>query len=278
MKIVALVDLSLYGYSVIDHTIWLAREQQASVELVHVVSPNELAAANFAPMHPGGAMLLEPEDGLEAKVARLTRQGRERLEQARIQLNEAGVHDVQLRLREGPTAQTMLECAATASLVIMGKRGDQADLARLALGANLERLTRGSKVPVLAVSRSFRPIRRMLAALDADADAGTAAAIDALAGGLLPPMPIELLHVGDADDAARRGIGEAAGRLAVAGYDPGISIEPGVPHVVIPQRVVLDEIDLVAINAFGSSRLRSMLMGSLTSELLRACQVPLLLC
>lgn len=50
------------------------------------------------------------------------------------------------------------------------------------------------------------------------------------------------------------------------------------PHVVIPQRVVLDEIDLVAINAFGSSRLRSMLMGSLTSELLRACQVPLLLC
>lgn len=276
MKIVAFVDLSLYGHSVIDHTIWLAREQQASVELVHIVSPNELAAANFAPIHPGGAMLLEPEIDLEAKVAKLTQQGHERLEQARGRLHAAGVQDVVLRLHEGPTAQTMVACAATASVVVMGKRGEEADLARLPLGANLERLTRGSKVPVLAVSRSFRPIRRMLAALDADA--GTAAAIDALADGLLPLTPIELLHVGDADDAARQAIATAAARLAAAGYDPGVRIEPGTPNVVIPQRVVLDEIDLVAISAFGSSRLRSMLMGSLTSELLRACQVPVLLC
>jgi len=48
--------------------------------------------------------------------------------------------------------------------------------------------------------------------------------------------------------------------------------------VVIPQRVVLDDIDMLAVTAFGSSRLKSMLLGSLTSELLRACQVPVLLC
>ncbi len=276
MKIVAFVDSSLYAHSVIDHTIWLALERRASVELVHIVSPNEVAASNIAPIHPGGAVLLERDDTLNAKLAELERQGRERLEQAHRALNQAGVNDVQVRLCEGHTAQTMVQATQSASIAIVGKRGEHADLARLPLGANLERLVRGSKVPVLAVSRSFRPIRRALAPVDAEA--ATSPALEVLAGGLLPATPIELLHVGDASEAARPHLDQAAAKLEAAGFATIARIEAGVPNVVIPQRVVLDDIDMLAVTAFGSSRLKSMLLGSLTSELLRACQVPVLLC
>lgn len=48
--------------------------------------------------------------------------------------------------------------------------------------------------------------------------------------------------------------------------------------MLIPERVVLDSIDLLVMDRFGGSRLKSMLLGSLTGELLRACQVPVLLC
>ena len=99
-----------------------------------------------------------------------------------------------------------------------------------------------------------------------------------LAGGLLPATPIELLHVGDASEAARLHLDQAAAKLAGAGFASSARIEAGAPNVVIPQRVVLDDIDMLAVTAFGSSRLKSMLLGSLTSELLRACQVPVLLC
>jgi nucleotide-binding universal stress UspA family protein len=276
MKIVAFVDSSLYAHSVIDHTIWLALERRASVELVHIVSPNEVAASNIAPIHPGGAVLLERDDTLNAKLAELERQGRERLEQAHRALNQAGVNDVQVRLCEGHTAQTMVQATQSASIAIVGKRGEHADLARLPLGANLERLVRGSKVPVLAVSRSFRPIRRALAPVDAEA--ATSPALEVLAGGLLPATPIELLHVGDASEAARLHLDQAAAKLEAAGFASSARIEAGAPNVVIPQRVVLDDIDMLAVTAFGSSRLKSMLLGSLTSELLRACQVPVLLC
>ncbi len=276
MKIVAFVDSSLYAHSVIDHTIWLALERRASVELVHIVSPNEVAASNIAPIHPGGAVLLERDDTLNAKLAELERQGRERLEQAHRALNQAGVNDVQVRLCEGHIAQTMVQATQSASIAIVGKRGEHADLARLPLGANLERLVRGSKVPVLAVSRSFRPIRRALAPVDAEA--ATAPALEVLAGGLLPATPIELLHVGDASEAARVRLDQAAAKLEAAGFATSARIEAGTPNVVIPQRVVLDDIDMLAVTAFGSSRLKSMLVGSLTSELLRACQVPVLLC
>jgi nucleotide-binding universal stress UspA family protein len=276
MKIVAFIDLSLYARSVIDHAIWLAREQQASVELVNIVSPNELAASNLAPVHPAGAMLLQHDGALDAKVADLARQGRERLDQGSKLLNEAGVFDVSTRLLEGHTSLTMVEAASPASIIIMGKRGEQADLARLPLGSNLERLARGSKVPVLAVSRSFRPIKRILAAIDAETSA--APAVNSLASGILPTCPLDLLHVGDRTDIAEQILEQAEAKLTGAGFDVRSRIEPGVAQTVVPERVVLDEIDLLAVSAFGTSRLRSMILGSLTSELLRACQVPVLLC
>lgn len=276
MKIVAFIDLSLYAHSVIDHAVWLAREKQASVELVNVVSPNELAASNLAPIHPGGAMLLQQDYALDAKVADLARQGRERLDQGHKLLNEAGVFDVSTRLVEGHTSRTMVQAASAASIIIMGKRGEQADLARLPLGSNLERLARGSKVPVLAVSRSFRPIKRMLAALDAETSGPPA--VDALASGILPTGSLELLHVGDSTETALQTLQQAETKLRDAGFEVRSRIEPGVAQTVVPERVVLDEIDLLAVSAFGSSRLRSMILGSLSSELLRACQVPVLLC
>ncbi|WP_176730381.1 universal stress protein [Devosia insulae] len=276
MKIVAFVDLSLYSHSVIDHAAWLARENQAGVELVNIVSPNELAASNLAPVHPAGAMLVQQAGDLDAKVQELARQGRERLDQAHRTLNAAGVYDVGTRLLEGHTAQTMVQAAAKASVVVMGKRGERADLARLPLGSNLERVARGTKVPVLAVSRSFRPIKRLLAALDAEAP--TAPALDALTGGLLPAGPLDLLHVGEPSENVRQALHQAATKLTEAGFEVGCRTEPGDAELVVPQRVVLDGADLLVINAFGSSRLRSMLLGSRTSELLRACQVPVLLC
>jgi nucleotide-binding universal stress UspA family protein len=276
MKIVAFIDLSLYAHSVIDHTAWLARAKQASVELVNIVSPNELAASNLAPIHPGGAMLLQQDGALDAMVADRARQGRERLDHARRLLNDAGVYDVGTRLLEGHTARSMAQAASSASIIIMGKRGEQADLARLPLGSNLEPLARSSKVPVLAVSRSFRPIRRLLVAVDAEAP--TAPAVDALASGIVPAAPLELLHVGEVSESARQTLDQAAATLGQAGFEVNSRIETGVAQVVVPERVVLDDIDMLALSAFGSSRLRSMILGSLTSELLRACQVPVLLC
>lgn len=276
MKIVAFVDLSLYSHSVIAHAAWLARERQASLELVNIVSPNELAASNLAPVHPAGAMLLQQNETLDAQVAELIRQGRQRLDQARKALNAAGVYDIGTRMIEGHTARSMVQAAARSSIIVMGKRGERADLARLPLGSNLERVARGTKVPVLAVSRSFRPIERILAAVDADIS--TNPMVDTLASGLLPAGPIELLHVGEATETARLSLDQAETKLTKAGFEVTSEIERGLPQVVVPQRVVLDGADLLAINAFGSSRLRSMILGSLTSELLRACQVPVLLC
>lgn len=276
MTIVAFIDGSIYGRSVIDYTAWLARAQDAAVELVHVVASNDLRAEQIAQMHPTGPVLIAGDATLDAQIDELAQQGRAQLDEAREQLEAAGVFGVQTRMLEGPVALHMAEAAGRASIVIAGKRGEHADLARLPLGANLERLVRRVPVPVLAVPRRFRPTGKMLVAIDATAT--PAPAVEALARGILPRAPLGLLHVGTETDEARAALDRAAQQLEAAGFQVSSEIAAGDPRLVVPQRVVSDDIDLLAIGAFGGSRLKSLILGSLATELVRACQVPVLLC
>src|SRR5690606_20479029 len=146
------------------------------------------------------------------------------------------------------------------------------DLARLPLGSNLERLVRRAPVPVLAVSRSFRPIERMLLALDVDAE--SVSSVEALASGLLPARPLQLLHVGEQSERAQAALERASLQLGNSGFAVTASIVDGEPRHVIPEQVVLGSADLLAIGGFGGSWLKSLVLGSLTAELVRACQVP----
>jgi nucleotide-binding universal stress UspA family protein len=276
MRIVAFVDRSLYAQSVVDHALWLARSKNADVDLVQIVSPNELMAARMPPIHPGGPVVLDRDSSLDQEIAELKSDAQERLEAARALIASQVEADVRTQVLEGNVPNLMAECTKDASLAIMGKRGEHADLARLPLGSNFEHFVRKSKVPVLAVSRSFRPIHRMLIAVDLDPAA--ASAIETVARGMLPEMPIRLLHVGTANERLQAELGSAEARLIGAGHQVTTEVAEGIARVVVPARVVSDNIDIVAMGAFGGSRLKSLIFGSLTTELIRACQVPILLC
>lgn len=276
MRIVAFIDPSLYGRSVADHAAWLALAGDAEVDLVQIVSPNELLAAQITPAHPGAPVIFDSEMLLGTEVAELKRAADARLEDACRQLRAQGVTRVRPRTLEGNVQQLMAEAAADATLVVMGKRGEHADLARLPLGSNLEPFVRAARVPVLAVSRTFRPVQRLLIAVGRESAA--ASAVTAIASGVIPRMPVRLLHVGADDEAIPPDLQRAATLLTDAGYECAPESVPGLARQVVPEQVVRDGVDLVAIDAFGESRLQSLLFGSLTTELIRACQVPILLC
>lgn len=273
MKIVAFVDTSLYAQSVIDHTAWLAADRGASIELVQVISPGELMTAQLAPMHPSVSIPLDSKR-VDDEVAALKRHGERQLEAAREQLAATGLNDVRVRLVEGNIATLMQEAVADAMVAVMGKRGENADLARLQLGSHVERLVRSTSTPVLAVSRSFRPIERMLLPMDA----GDSSAVAALLAGVLPRGAVELLHVGEATEPVRAALAAAGRELAGAGFSVGSQVVGGDPRLAIPERVVLERFDLLALGSFRSLRIKSLLLGSLTAELARACLVPILLC
>jgi hypothetical protein len=51
-------------------------------------------------------------------------------------------------------------------LIVVGKRGEAADFAKLHLASNVERIVRASHKPVFVTSRQFKPNTRLLIAYD----------------------------------------------------------------------------------------------------------------
>ena len=135
-------------------------------------------------------------------------------------------------------------------------------------------MLRGSRRPVLVAARAFRPIRRFLVAFDGSPSARKAVEHVAQSP-LLKGLPCEILMV--ADKASDERLDRAAETLRAAGFAVEARLEPGEPDEVIAADVERDDIDLVVMGAYGHSRIRAFLIGSTTSEIVRACLRPVLM-
>ena len=83
--------------------------------------------------------------------------------------------------------------------------------------------------------------------------------------------------VGTETTGARKQLNAAADVLCASGYTPKAEIAPGLADDVIAKRVAGDAINLVVMGAYGHSRIRSLIIGSTTTEMIRSCKVPVML-
>ena len=276
-KVLACVDGSVYAESVVDHAAWVATRAGLPVELLQVLGRREAIASDRSGRIVAGARrkLLEELAELDSQRAKLLQtEARLVLEDATIRLQSAGVSDVAITLRHGDLVPTLQEREAEAGFVVVGKRGEAADFAKLHLGSNLERIVRASERPIVIASRAFRPIKKALIAVD-----GSTSSLKAIHEIAHTPLYRDVsfiaLTVGEPTDPAKRALERAEAELSAAGLSVSARIEPGKPEKVIADTVISEGIDIVVMGAYGHSRLRSLVIGSTTSALIRACQVPI---
>ena len=280
-KICALVDGSVYSESVSDHAAWIAQRAGYSVDLLHVLGRRETSGA---PSNLSGAItlgartaLLEELSALDEQRGKLAQKyGRAILDDAKARIEAAGVADVTAVLRIGDIVETVAEFEADAKMVVVGKRGEAADFAKLHLGSNLERIVRAGRKPVLVASRTFKPVERFLIAYDGGAS--SMKAIDHVAGSaLFAGLQCRLLTVGPDTDETRKRLADARATLEGAGYAVEASIVQGQPETVISHAVESEAIDLLVMGAYGHSRVRSLIIGSTTTGMIRSCKIPIAL-
>lgn len=280
-KLVVLVDGSIYSQSVCDHAAWVAQKTGAEVELIHVLGRREVTAVkpNLSGNITLGARtaLLNELSELDAQRAQLAQKiGRAILEDAHERLLERGATKVSVRLRIEDIVETVAEHEADADIVVVGKRGEAADFARLHLGSNLERIVRSSTKPVLVTSRAFKPIESFLIAFDGGTS--TQKAVDYVARSpLFSGLKCKLLMVGADRPENRNDLENARTMLAAGSFEVEAEIRPGQPEAVISQAVETQNIDLLVMGAYGHTRIRRMIIGSSTSEMIRLCKIPVFL-
>ncbi|MEQ8354199.1 MAG: universal stress protein [Kiloniellaceae bacterium] len=280
-KFIALVDGSIYSRSVCDHAAWAASRAGAQVELLHVLGRRETqsAPANLSGNITLGARtaLLEELSALDAQRAKLAqKRGRAILEDAKAAIEAGGVEDVATRLRTGDIVETVASFEAEADMIVIGKRGEAADFAKLHLGSNLERVVRTSTRPIFVASRAFKSIESFAIAYDG----GTSSmkAVDHIARSpIFAGLRCCLLTVGADSGETRKRLADAQAMLEAGGFAVQAEILPGQPETVISQFVENQGIGLLVMGAYGHSRIRHLVIGSTTTEMVRSCKIPVVL-
>ena len=279
-KILALVDSSIYAQSVCDHTAWIAKRLNASVNLLHVLGRREGAATGdlSGSLKLGArSALLEELATLDAQRAKLSQaQGHAILDDAKAIIERAGVGPVTTRLQHGDLLEAVAELEPELRVVVIGKRGDGADFASNHLGSNLERIVRTSKIPVFVASRAFQPISKILIAFDGGDSAKRA--VDRITESpFFDAMSATLSFVGTETPGILKKLEKAREQLAGVGLDVTVDITSGEPEKVLEHKVSTENFGLLVMGAYGHSRIRSLIIGSLTTTMIRSCKIPILL-
>ena len=279
-RITAFIDASAYTESVADTAAWVSAATGYGLDLVHVVDHRR----RTAPLDFTGNLSLGARTSLmdtltrhDAEASRLAREaGAAVLDAAKAHAESAGAVDVHAKLRTGSILDAVKDFEDGSRLLVVGKRGEHADDAAGHIGSNLERVVRAAHRPVLVASRPFRKPSHAVIAFDGGASVGKA--VSHIAGGkLFGGVKLTLLNAGRGDDGVAREMETAAQTLTEAGYPVETVSAPGEPEKVILGHVAETGADLLVMGAYGHSRIRTLIIGSTTTAMVRACKVPVML-
>lgn len=275
-SILVCTDGSAHGDSACDCAIHLAQKLRAQLECLHVLDSRTLEGPLMADLSgwlgasPYAAQLGQFRLMLENK-------GRTILELFDRKAKEAGV-PAEARLVMGHPARIIPELAANTELVVMGRRGEHADLDNDSAGTTAERTVRRSERPVLLVPRAFDPPRKILVAYDGSNHASKALH-EAIEFAQALNVPLVALCVAEHHDLdAAQEYAQTAMRL-VRAHD-GVAAPMVAKGLAGPAILkVADEIgaNLIVAGAFGHTRIHELILGSTSSFLMSRSTKPVLL-
>ena len=279
--ILACVDGSIYTDSVCTLAAWAGQRLDAPVQVLHLQLPG--TSASDSPDLSGTLVLgaksalLEKLTQVDEERGKLDQQkGKLILEHAKEVIMDAGIDEVDTLHRRGSLVETIAGLEGTAQMIVMGKRGEHADFATLHLGSNLERVARAAHKPVLVAAREFKPIERFVIAYDGGPS--TLKAVDYVVNNpLLQGLECHLLTVGADNEENRRRLEAAETKLKQANFRVKALLKQGQADEVISDYVKSGGIGMLIMGAYGHSHIRTLIIGSTTSSMLRSCPIPVLM-
>ncbi|WGL18038.1 universal stress protein [Microbulbifer bruguierae] len=271
------IDGSRYSGAVCDYAAWIASRAGAPVKLLHNIERiSTPAVADLTGSIGLGSQeeLLEELTALEQQRSKLLlEQGRQMLDQARARVVRAGGERVVTCQRHGSLAESLVELEDHIRVLVLGIRGEEHEGSNKGLGAQLETVVRSLHKPILVVNREFKAPQSVMLAYDGSESARKA--LDMVAHSpVFQGITCHLVYVGDAAESVLAEGAEALGHGGVTVISANLQGKT-VDALIAYQRE--HEIDLTVMGAFSHSKLRDLLLGSVTAKMLLGTHQPLLL-
>ena len=283
-KILLCTDGSAFSENIYRYGAWFANRLEAEVNVLCVTdirAQQAVQTGNFS-----GTIGIDTSENLLARLvelehekAKIDRQRAKLVLQAATQnLRSEGVEKVNPLHKTGFLVDCLSEFEADCDLIVLGKRGTTAEFASGHLGANLERIVRSSHKPCLVTSRQFKAIERILIAYDGSPSCQKILQF-IVDSSIFEGLELHIVSVTkNAAEQKTTASLESAKELAQqAGFEPICSVIEGHSETVISNYVSDRNINLLLMGAYGHSRIRHLVIGSTTAQMLRSSHIPVLL-
>jgi nucleotide-binding universal stress UspA family protein len=268
--------------SCLQYAEWIIKAMNATADILYVTDAHQF---DFAMMGDfSGALGAQPYqrlcDQLKQIETEKTRVVKETVEKF---FEKAGLSDkISFKHERGSlvdSCQAYEHSEVGVDLILMGKRGENAAFATEHLGANLERVVRASSKPCFIACRKFTPIKKCALAYD-DGPSTRHALQFLIRSPFMKEIPIDLLYVCDEEnppEEVTEMLASAEKTLKDAGYQVNTVCLHDDVSDGIANYVTNNAIDVLIMGAYGHGRIRNLLIGSTTTELMRRCKNSVLL-
>lgn len=278
MKILACIDGSKYSKSCCEYAAWAAQRLKAVIDIVYVTDLRQFEVPFVADL--SGSLGLQPYQSIMGELQQLEEQKAKLvLDQAKEFIEAAGYDgEITCIHKTGFLVDSLSELEDSADLVVLGKRGENANFAAEHLGSTMERVARASSKPCLVASRGFQPVERILLAYENVPSCN--AAVDYFCNTeALSGIELHLVSVSKKDDESDvlSELKSAEDKLRSAGLSVTCQMLHGAVASSLAEYAKESEISMLAIGAYGHSKIRHLIIGSTTTEILRSCRLATLL-
>ncbi|PXA04729.1 universal stress protein [Coraliomargarita sinensis] len=274
-KILVCTDGSQYSQVACQYAAWLAKMENASITALYVTDLRLFEVPAVADL--SGSMGIQPFEGMVAQLQEVEKVKAKFVdEQATSIFQEEGLADqAEFKHETGLLVDVVKDMADSYDLIVLGKRGENANFASEHLGSMLERVVRAVDKPCFVNNREFSEIKQIAIAYDGSESCQKAIEYF-VAQQSFHKMHFHVLSSveGHDEDLASQRLTEVESRFKAVGIDATYQSLNGVVEAAITEYVEDNRIDLLVLGAYGHSRIRELLIGSTTTELLRRCHVP----
>jgi nucleotide-binding universal stress UspA family protein len=274
-KILIPTDGSANGAIALEYGIYIARKLDAAIIGLHVLDVQLLQGPLLTDI--SGAVGMPPSEGfLEAIETSLNEKADFILRDFSQRCRKAGL-EPEIKKVIGKIDEIIIEGAQNADFTVMAKKGEHFHLKGGGLlGSVSESVIRRSGKPVMVTPEKFHEIESMGIAYD-----GSPSAVKALDFSLDLSKKVEwpltaLIITPEEQRAARLG---SQIEQAAAAYETEceVIIMSGKEGEEIIKFIREGAVELIVMGAYGHNRLRELLLGSTTSQVIQKSPIPVLL-
>jgi len=273
-NIMLAVDGSVYTDSVLSLGISLGRAFHSHLQVLTVADirvfewATAIGSDGFVPITPTSLYQKESIRLLEEKCIKVLEKCNQILEKEQL--------DFEVEKMVSSPVNAIIERSQISDLVIMGKCGEFSRWDKKQLGATVETVSRLIRKPIIVADKKHTPIQNILFGYDGSANANQ---VMPYVGHLSESLKalLTVLTITDDEELGRHYLTEAEKYFKNYNVKIESILLPGTPDKEIIKYAENNNMNLIAIGAYGHSRIREALLGSNTDYVLRysPCHVML---